>query len=157
MADEGRNEQTSTPRSSTSWQLVVFLSTLVLVVILLLDRPQSLAQVPEIPDDFNSTVFLSGIHRRIDSQNFRRGEASAFMGGVEIDLTDAQMEGDEATLDVSSVMGGIQIRVPRSWTVVSRVDTVMGGFKDETHHPAERGKKLILEGSVLMGGVHVEN
>jgi predicted membrane protein len=60
------------------------------------------------------------------------------MGGIDIDLRDATMERREAVLDVSSVMGGVKIRVPQDWTVVSRVNTIMGGYKDETQ-ASQRG------------------
>ena len=78
------------------------------------------------------------------------------MGGVSIDLRDASMEADEATINVSAVMGGVDIRVPRSWTVVNRVSAILGGVDDHTR-PVDANKRLIVEGSVLMGGLDIKN
>src|SRR6516165_10346199 len=56
--------------------------------------------------NFNETAVLGGVDRTNNSQNFRSGEATAFMGGVNLDLREATMEGSEATIHVSAVMGG---------------------------------------------------
>ena len=105
---------------------------------------------------FSHTAFLSGVERTYSSSNFRKGEAEAFMGGVEIDLRDAMIEGDEARLEITAIMGGIKIRVPRTWIVVNRVVPVLGGVKDETRS-RDGNKRLVIEGTVLMGGLEIEN
>jgi predicted membrane protein len=105
---------------------------------------------------FTSTAFLSGIERRISSLDFRDAEASAFMGGVNLDFRDATMEGNEAEIDVSAIMGGIEIRVPRTWTVINRVTPIMGGVEDHTH-ATDGNKRLVIEGTVLMGGLSIKN
>jgi predicted membrane protein len=91
------------------------------------------------------------------SKDFRGGEATAVMGGIDIDLRNAIMDREEAVLDVSSVMGGVKIRVPEGWTVVSRVSSIMGGFKDDTRHPANDDHRLVLKGTVIMGGLKISN
>lgn len=106
---------------------------------------------------FSDVAFMSGVKRTNLSEAFKGGEATAVMGGVDIDLRDATMESEEAVLDVSSVMGGVKIRVPEDWTVVSQVNTVMGGFKDNTRHPRNDSHRLLLKGTVVMGGLQVTN
>ena len=105
---------------------------------------------------FTSTAFLGGIERRINSSDFRDAEASAFMGGVKLDFRDAAMEGNEAEIDVSAIMGGIEIRVPRTWTVINHVTPIMGGVEDHTHS-TDGNKRLVIEGTVLMGGLTIKN
>jgi Cell wall-active antibiotics response 4TMS YvqF len=105
---------------------------------------------------FSGTAILSGIERRNSSPTFRNAEASAFMGAVKLDLRDATMEGDEARIDVSAIMGGVEIRVPRTWTVVNRATPIMGGVKDDTHS-SDGSKRLVIEGTVVMGGLEIKN
>ena len=100
---------------------------------------------------------MSKVERNGESGVFRGGEATAVMGGAEIDLSRAEMEGKQATLKVSAVMGGVKVRIPESWTIVSNVDTVMSEFKNYTRTPTETTHRLILEGSVVMGGLKVTN
>jgi DUF4097 and DUF4098 domain-containing protein YvlB len=105
---------------------------------------------------FSDSAFLSGVVRRYDSGVFRRGEAETFMGGIDLDFRDATMEGDEARLDVSAIMGGVKIRVPRTWNVENRIVATMGGVKDRTHS-SSGNKRLVISGSVLMGGLEIAN
>jgi predicted membrane protein len=105
---------------------------------------------------FSDTAFLSGIERRYASTTFQQGDAEAFMGGIDLDFRDAIIEGDEARLNVSAVMGGIQIRVPRSWNVVNRVTTALGGVQDRTRS-SDANKRLIIEGTVVLGGLEISN
>lgn len=105
-----------------------------------------------------NTAMLGGIKRIITSKEFQGGEISAVMGGCEIDLRDAEIKGKEAVLDVNIIMGGIELRVPLGWTVIMEATPIMGGVEDKTY-PAKEGmlKKLIITGSIIMGGVEIKN
>ena len=80
------------------------------------------------------------------------------MGGCEIDLRQASIEpGTEAVIDVFALWGGIEIKVPDDWTVVTRVTPLMGGVEDKTRVPQTTDKRLVVNGFVVMGGVVVKN
>lgn len=105
----------------------------------------------------NAIAILAGVNRGSNSSSFRGGELTAFMGGCEIDLRHAAING-EAVIDVFAMWGGIEIRVPENWTVVGRVTPIMGGFEDKTRAPQGASThRLIIRGVVLMGGVEVKN
>ena len=53
--------------------------------------------------------------------------------------------------------GGIEIRVPPDWTVISRVDPILGGYEDKTTPPKDDSKRFVVRGSVVMGGIEVKN
>jgi predicted membrane protein len=114
---------------------------------------------PQASDSVTMFAVMSGWKHRSNSANFRGGDVTAFMGGCELDLRQAAIpEGSHATLDVVAVMGGAEIRVPPTWTIVSRVVPVMGGVVDKTVPPREAaGPSLILRGVVMMGGVEIKN
>ena len=76
--------------------------------------------------------------------------------GVELDFRNATMEGNEAKIDVSALMGGIDIRVPGSWVVINRVSAILGGVDDNTTSH-DGNKRLVVEGTVLMGGLDIKN
>src|SRR5262249_28878308 len=144
-------------KRETSWGPLVPILVVVTIVLAIIDRPRSDAadrQVREGDSTFSDTAFLGGIVRKYDSSIFREGEATAFMGGVDLDFRDAIMEGDEARLDITSVMGGVKIRIPRTWNVVNRVEAVLGGVEDHTHS-TNGNKRLVLQGTVLMGGLEI--
>ena len=113
------------------------------------------------PNDNNSILsavaVLSGVNRGNNSATFRGGDLTAIMGGCEIDLRQAQING-EAVIDVFAMWGGIEIRVPEDWTVISRVTPLMGGFEDGTRPPQGAGThRLVIRGFILMAGVEVKN
>ena len=105
----------------------------------------------------NAIAILSGVHRGSRARAFRGGEVTAFMGGCEIDLRQAEIHG-EAVIDVFAMWGGIEIRVPESWNVIGQMTPVMGGFEDSTRASGDaRNHTLIVRGLVVMGGVEVKN
>jgi predicted membrane protein len=101
---------------------------------------------------------MGGFGRRVTSQTFQRAELTAFMGGGKVDLREAQLAGEEAIIDVFSIMGGFEILVPDTWKVIVEVMPFMGGYDDKTkQHTTESAPRLILRGFVMMGGIEIKN
>ncbi|MGA7841627.1 MAG: DUF5668 domain-containing protein [Candidatus Acidiferrales bacterium] len=114
------------------------------------------------PDaDFNGVAILGGFKRRITSKKFKGGSVLSVMGGFQIDLRQADMEGDTATIEAMSFMGGGEIKVPDEWQVSMEGISLFGAFVDETDQqpPTVAGtqKKLIMKGASLFGGIVVKN
>lgn len=108
-------------------------------------------------DTISGLAVLGGVTRGNNSPSFKGGDLTAVMGGCEIDLRQAVIEG-EAVIDVFAMWGGIVLRVPDDWTVISRVTPVLGGFEDKTRPPQGSGAhRLIVRGFAVMGGVEVKN
>jgi len=108
-------------------------------------------------DRLDAVTFMGGIHRRTNSQSFRGGSAMAVMGGCEIDLRQASLEGGRAVFDTFAMWGGVEIRVPEDWAVESRVVPLLGGFDDKTRQPIDAKQRLVITGIAIMGGVGVKN
>jgi len=109
-------------------------------------------------DYIRKSVTFSGAKIRVDSRQFKGGDLSAAMGGFELDLRDADIDGDEAVLDVHVVMGGIDLRVPESWRVVNELQPTLGGLEDKTTGVAvEPRKRLVLRGTAVLGGITIRN
>jgi predicted membrane protein len=108
---------------------------------------------------FSALAIMGGVARRSSSQAFRGADLTAVMGGCEIDLRQASIEpGADAIIDVFAFWGGIDIKVPEDWTVVTRAMPLMGGVEDKTRAPqTATGKRLVIRGIVVMGGVSVKN
>jgi predicted membrane protein len=101
---------------------------------------------------------MGGVVRKSNAPAFRGADLTAVMGGCEIDLRQASIApGTEAVIDVFAFWGGIDIKVPEDWTVVSRVVPIMGGIEDKTHAPQTPDKRLVIRGMLVMGGCSVKN
>lgn len=106
----------------------------------------------------NAFAILGGFQRSNNSQDFRGGEVSAIMGGCEIDLRQAAIQEEEAIISTFAFWGGIKIRVPQSWSVSVRGFPFLGGFDDKSVQPSNAAaKRLVINGTAIMGGVEVTN
>jgi predicted membrane protein len=91
------------------------------------------------------------------SDDFKGGQAMAVMGGCEIDLRRATIAQDEAVLDILAFWGGVGVRVPEEWQVVNRVNAFLGGIENKTQPIRGAKQRLVLTGTVIMGGAEVKN
>jgi len=106
----------------------------------------------------NAVGVLGGVGRKSAARDFRGGSLTAIMGGCEIDLRHASIASGEAVVDAFALWGGIEVKVPRDWMVVSKGLPLLGGFVDSTTPPpAPTGKVLVIRGMAVMGGVEIKN
>ena len=102
-------------------------------------------------------AILGSVVRGNNSPAFRGGDLSAILGGCELDLRQAAIDG-EATIEVFALWGGIEIRVPDDWSIDSRVTPILGGVEDKTRPPRSVSRhRLILRGFIVMAGVEIKN
>ncbi len=108
-------------------------------------------------DTVNAIAILGGVEYSNNSPAFRGGSLTAIMGGCELDLRHAAVE-EDAFLDVFAMWGGIEIRVPEEWTVVSQVLPLLGGAVNKTRAlPSAVPRRLIVRGIAIMGGIEIKN
>lgn len=110
-------------------------------------------------DVVNLFVIMGGREVRNTSRGLRGGSLTAVMAGCELDLTGATLAPQGTTLDVFTMWGGIDLKVPEDWNVVAEVLPVMGAYEDKRRpSPAAEGvvrPTLTVSGMALMGGVSV--
>lgn len=145
------------------WPMVLIGIGTVLVMQTLRRRTRD-ASGADADDTVNIFAVLSGVKRTSTSARFRGGEVTTFMGGGQIDLRQATIpRGEEAVLDIVAVMGGCEIVVPPSWTIVTPIVPVMGGIEDKRLAPlgvetaGGPAPRLVLRGLVMMGGVSIKS
>lgn len=115
-------------------------------------------QVEDRGNFVNAAAFLGGTRRNVFTSDFRGGELTAVMGGCDIDLRNATIATSPAVIDVFAFWGGIEIKVPNTWTVIFEGTPILGGYDDKTFkQTAEENQRLIIRGTIIMGGVEVTN
>lgn len=107
---------------------------------------------------------LGGTKRSLADNPFRGGEMTSLLGGCHLDLRQATIPpGDEATINVFGIMGGHEIWVPSTWSVVSQIAPILGGVDDRrlpeslAAGAAAARPRLVLRGLVIMGGVVIRS
>jgi len=103
-------------------------------------------------------ALLSSVRRTCNSKEFKGGNLTSIWGGIELDLRTASISSGPAIVDVFALWGGIDIIVPRDWTVIVKGTPILGGFEDKTEQqPGELPKHLVVSGIVIMGGADIKN
>lgn len=110
----------------------------------------------------NEAVVFGGLERRMISQDFQGGDITAIFGGIELDLTEAHILGNEATLAITAIFGGVDLRIPVGWQIAFRGAPIFGGVEDKTRtarvdDPASPLKTLVITGAVIFGGLEIKN
>ena len=145
------------------WPLAIIFAGLMMMWGSIESRRLRTASSGDAQNTMNSNAIFGGVERRITARDFRGGRVSAVFGGVELDFRDADIEGDEAVLEVDAIFGGVEIRVPETWRVEARGQTLFGGYSDTSRVSVAgdangpKRKTLIITGTALFGGVEIKN
>jgi predicted membrane protein len=109
-------------------------------------------------DFIDITTVFGGIHKNVVSKDFKGGDITVFMGGTEINLSQADIQG-MARLDITQVMGGTKLIVPPHWEIRSQLTSVFGNVEDKRQQVSTSNpdKLLILDGSSVFGGIEIRN
>jgi hypothetical protein len=110
---------------------------------------------------FHYTTIFGGGKRRVETKEFRGGSAVAVFGGYNLDLRDSQIANGDAVVDVNAMFGGVEIRVPESWTVEVKAGSLFGGIDDRTAparvNAGDKPQRLIVTGFAMFGGISIKN
>jgi len=89
----------------------------------------------------------------------RKTNAVAVMGGCDMDLRRAEIEGPEVEITAVAFWGGIQIIVPEGFDVELRGLSIMGGRSLRLRDvPIVRGApRIVIRGFAIMGGIEVKS
>ena len=76
-------------------------------------------------------------------------------GSMKLSLSEAIA--DSATLNVSVILGGLELRVPREWRIQSDVTPILGGVDGRSVNTAKPGvPTLVITGDVILGGIDIK-
>ncbi len=102
------------------------------------------------------SVIFSGSETKNKSSNYKGGKVTAIFGGATIDLRDAKIT-KEASLDMFVLCGGVELKVPRDWKVVSKVAPIAGGVENKSEGSDDhKGPILVLTGTAALGGIEIK-
>lgn len=105
-----------------------------------------------------NSVFGGG-KKIVFSKNFKGGEINCFMGGAEVDLTQADIQGS-VVLEINAVFGGAKLIVPPHWDVKIETTSVFAGMEDKRPPIATQvdpNKVLIIKGGCVFAGIEIKS
>ena len=110
-------------------------------------------------DMLDSVSIFGGVKKVVTTKNFKGGDIVCFMGGAEVNLSQADLQGP-ATIEVFQAFGGTKLVVPPHWQVRSEGVAIFAGIEDK--RPPQPGsfdpsKVLILKGTTIFGGIEIKS
>ena len=119
--------------------------------------PDAYAPTPKLKERL--VAIMSGIVRRGLWKIPRRLRVVAIMGGVELDLRQAELPPGVTEINAFVFMGGLEIRVSPGVRLETDGIAIMGGFEDRVHDPGVAGPNapvVRVTGIAIMGGVEAQ-
>ena len=110
-------------------------------------------------DFIDITAVFGGVKKNVLSKDFKGGDITSFMGGSEIDLSQADFTG-RITIDVTNVFGGTKLIVPPTWDVQNDITAIFGGVDDKRQISGvamDPNKVLVLDGTCMFGGIEIRS
>lgn len=115
--------------------------------------------LPSHGDAESDTIGLVAIFDGIDlashAQAFRGGSVTTAFGGVRLDLRDVTLADGDASLELKTFFGGVQILVPQGWRVDMADRSAAGGSDVSVEDTAEPTGHLSVSTRTVFGGVQV--
>lgn len=110
----------------------------------------------ESADELLASAVFGPLDYHSTAQQLRGGTLECWYGGGVLDLRDAVLAPEGASLTVRAVFGGGQILVPADWRIISKVRG-MGAVSDAraARGVAKTAPTLTIEGIVIAGGFAV--
>ena len=130
------------------------------IVLLLRHRKSNLTTDANSPEIDGMAIF-SSLEKKVTSQVFTGGKATAIFGGIDIDMRPATLSATSNIIDLLTLFGGSSFKVPLDWTVnVSQLTVVFGSFEDHRmidKYQTDPHKVLHIKGLILFGGGEITN
>jgi len=102
------------------------------------------------------SVAFAGNRYNLTDQLFHGAKVDVFLGGVMLDLTGAEIA-DNCTLEIHTLMGGVEIKAPSNVNFSISSNCFLGGVDNKNLNVAGEGSKtIILKASCLLGGVNIK-
>lgn len=113
---------------------------------------------PKISKDQSEDVsaILGGIDQITAAEDYRGGNITAVLGGAKLDLRKAVIK-KEATLQVFTLCGGIELLVPENVVVQPQATCILGAIENKQRGASTKSAPILyIAGTVALGGIEVK-
>jgi predicted membrane protein len=111
-------------------------------------------------DYLESTCILGGVKKNVISKNFKGGNLLNIFGGVEIDLSQSDINGT-VVLDITQIFGGTKLIIPSHWEIKTEITTILGGVEDKRKNLSSlniaEGKTIVIKGTSILAGIDIKS
>lgn len=106
--------------------------------------------------DLKMNTRFAGSSRYINSDDFRSCDIDCSFGGTKVYFDKAVIQGHSATVKIRAEFSGVELFVPKEWTIKNLLRCKMGGVEEKGPKDAQKnGKFLVLTGDSSFSGVTI--
>lgn len=121
------------------------------------DSESEFSKKVDLDNEIDVSAFMSGVETNNISQQFKGGRATAIMGGIDIDLRGASLYEGIAELEVTVIMGAVEIIVPDNWRVEVSGTPLLGSVENKSGYNASSNSPILrVKSFVLMGSIEIK-
>lgn len=104
------------------------------------------------------TVIFSGLEEKNDDKEFTECDIMTIFGGGDFDFSHINLKGSKGYINIISIFGGAELKLPTEYKVSSSGIPILGGFENKLSTNNEKAKKeLIINYTVILGGISIKN
>ena len=148
------------PQKTTRSSLLRLLLGVLLVGVVSRLVAKRMTSGDEETDEFRIAAIIAGEEFSSRAAGLRSASVLALIGGAQLDLRQASLDPGGATLDVTAIVGGVQIVVPPEWAVQVESHGMLGGVDRQLTEAADLpadAPRLHVTTKTWLGGVQITN
>jgi hypothetical protein len=106
----------------------------------------------------DSVAIFGNIKKLVYSKNFKGGDVVSVFGGAEINLMQADFNG-EIVIEMVQIFSGAKLIVPPHWQIRSEMIAIFGGIEDKRPPQTsyDENKVVVLNGTTFFGGLEIKS
>lgn len=114
---------------------------------------ESIETVDSAQMEFSST--FSGSIKYVNSDDFQSANLHCSFGSLKVYFDNAVIQKGEAVLNLDVAFAGVELYIPKDWTVVNKVNAAFGGIDEKNRNYSTGAPVIRLCGKVSFGGVEI--
>lgn len=91
----------------------------------------------------------------VHSENFSNAAVRCSFGAMKVYFDNVRMAGDSASVLLDVSFAGVELFMPKTWTVVCNADTSFGGLEEKNRNIPDGTRTLYLTGKIRFAGVTI--
>ncbi len=103
------------------------------------------------------TALLNGVDEKIVNDAFDNCEVSALLGSADIDFREIRILGNEATITLNALFGGVSAILPKNVRIIISGTPFLGGFENRAVSDASAEKTIYIRFTAMFGTVEIKN
>lgn len=118
-----------------------------------IDSEESVETVDGAQMEFSTT--FSGSIKYVNSDDFQSARLHCAFGSLKVYFDNAVIQHGEAVLDLDVSFAGVELYIPKNWSLVNKTSTAFGGIDEKNRNDSSGGPVVRLKGKVSFGGVEI--